>query len=170
MKKMQSTWTNDLDAKTFYLEMIANLTSSLERVIGCEDAEGYLALVGAEMGCDLYNAYLSELKVSERTLEKIADVLVDLKAHIEGGFAIESVKDGQIILTNTHCPFGEKALGRQSLCMMTSSVFGTISSEAAGQANVDIQKSIAAGDGYCRVVVHLNKPDAPGKRYFGRTS
>lgn len=166
---MQSAWTDNLDAKQFYLEMLANLTSSLERVIGCEDAEGYLALVGAEMGHDLFNAYSSDLEAPDQTLEKIAAVLVDLKTHIEGGFAIEAISDGKITLTNTRCPFGEKALGRRSLCMMTSSVFGTISSEAAGQANVDIQKSIAAGDGCCRVIVYLNQPDAPGKRYFGRS-
>ncbi len=165
---MSSHWTHELDKTGFYLEMIANLTSSLERVIGYEDAEGYLALVGSEMGHDLYKTYCSDAGVSDLPIEKIAEVLVDLKARIDGGFSIESIEDGKITLVNTRCPFGEKASGRQSLCMMTSSVFGTISSEAAGQANVDIQQSIAAGDTCCRVVIYLNQPDAPGKRYFGR--
>lgn len=165
---MSSHWTHELNKTGFYLEMIANLTSSLERVIGYEDAEGYVALVGSEMGHVLYKTYCSDAGVPDLPIEKIAEVLVDLKARIDGGFSIESIEDGKITLVNTRCPFGEKALGRQSLCMMTSSVFGTISSEAAGQANVDIQKSIAAGDTCCRVVIYLNQPDAPGKRYFGR--
>ena len=164
---MPSHWAKDLDKTGFYLEMIAKLTSSLEHVIGYEDAEGYLALVGSEMGRDLYQTYCSDSGMSDLDIEKLAEILVDLKAHIDGGFSIDSIEDGKITLVNTSCPFGEKALGRQSLCMMTSSVFGTISSEAAGQANVDIEKSIAAGDGCCHVVVYLNQPDAPGKRYFG---
>ena len=165
---MSSHWTEELDTTGFYLEMIANLTSSLEHVIGNEDAEGYLALVGSQMGRELYKAYCTDAGVSDLPIEKISEILVDLKARIDGGFSVESLEDGKITLVNTRCPFGEKALGRQSLCMMTSSVFGTISSEATGQANVDIQQSIAAGDGCCRVVVYLNQPDAPGKRYFGR--
>ena len=165
---MSSPWTDDLDKTKFYLEMIANLTSSLERVIGNEDAEGYLALVGSEMGHDLYKAYCSGTGAPDLTVEKIAKVLVDLKTRIDGGFSIESVEDGKITLINDRCPFGEKAVGREFLCMMTSSVFGTISSEAAGQANVDIRESLAAGDTCCRVVVYLNQPEAPGKRYFGR--
>lgn len=166
--KMTSIWTDGLDRTKFFLEMISNLTSALEQVVGCEDAEGYLALVGTQMGDALYTAYLAGSAPNEVTLEKIAKVLVELKSQIGGDFSIEKIEDDRVILTNTRCPFGEKALGRQSLCMMTSTVFGTISSKAKGQANVDIQKSIAAGDGCCHVVVHLNQPQAPGKRYFGK--
>lgn len=166
---MYALWTQELDKTRFYLEMIAKLTSSLERVIGYEDAEGYLALVGSEMGRDLFEVYYSDGALSDMAIERLADVLVDLKAHIDGGFSVESIEDGKITLVNTQCPFGAKAEGRQSLCMMTSSVFGTISSRVAGQANVDILQSIAAGDPGCRVVVYLNQPEAPGKRYFRRT-
>jgi hypothetical protein len=164
---MSTHWADDLNKTDFYLEMIATLTSSLERVVGLEDAEGYLALVGAEMGHDLYSSYCAKSHARDLPVDNIAKVLVDLKSRIDGGFSIESVGDGKITLVNTRCPFGKKAVGRQSLCMMTSTVFGTISSEAAGQANVDIEQSIAAGDERCRVVVYLNQPEAPGKRYFG---
>lgn len=166
---MSSHWTQDLDKTGFYLELIANLTSSLERVIGCEDAEGYLALVGSEMGHDLYRSYCTDAGLKDLPIERIAEVLVDLKSHIDGGFSIDSIEDGKITLVNTRCPFGAKAFGRQSLCMMTSTVFGTIASEAAGQANVDIEESIAAGDKGCRVVIYLNQPEAPGRRYFSET-
>ena len=73
---MSSLWTDDLDKTRFYLEMITNLTSSLERVIGYEDTEGYLALVGSEMGHDLYKAYCSDSGKPDLTAEAIAKVLV----------------------------------------------------------------------------------------------
>jgi predicted ArsR family transcriptional regulator len=164
---MSLHWADDLNSTGFYLEMLATLTSALERVVGLEDAEGYLALVGAEMGHDFHMSYCATSPSGDLPVDRIANVLVDLKAHIDGGFSIEAVENGKITLVNTRCPFGEKVKGRQSLCMMTSTLFGTISAEAAGQANVDIQQSIAAGDPGCRVVIHLNQPEAPGKRYFG---
>ena len=164
---MSSQWADDLNRTEFYLQMIAKLTSSLERIVGFEDAEGYLALVGSEIGNDLFRSYFADASAGDFSMDQIAKALVDLKSRIDGGFSIESIEGGKITLVNDKCPFGEKVLGRESLCMMTSSVFGTISSEVAGQANVEIQQSIAAGDGGCRVVVYLNQPEAPGKRYFG---
>ena len=34
--------------------------------------------------------------------------------------------EDRIVLGNRRCPFGEKVLGRPSMCMMTSNVFGSI--------------------------------------------
>lgn len=157
----------DLDQTSFYLEVLAHLTTSLERVIGLDDAEGYFGIVGTAVGDRLSAAYADIFEARGMSAEQIGAVLVDLKRRIDGGFRILSVEDDVITLYNDRCPFGDKALGRKSLCMMTSNVFGTIASEAAGQANVELQKTIAAGDGCCRVVVHLNRPDAPGLQYFG---
>lgn len=157
-----------LDRTSFFLDMIAHLSSSLEQVIGLDDAEGYFSLVGAAIGTDLSAQYRTNLGHDDLSIGEIAKVLVDLKQRIDGGFRVESVDDDKIVLVNTRCPFGEKAVGRTSLCMMTSNVFGTIAADAAGCATVDIQQSIAAGHGGCRVVVHLNTVSAPGNQYFAK--
>jgi len=55
--------------------------------------------------------------------------------------------------------------------MMTSNVFGTLASANLGYARVDLEETIARGDGRCRVVVHLREDEAgaqaPGLEYFG---
>jgi hypothetical protein len=55
--------------------------------------------------------------------------------------------------------------------MMTSNVFGTIAADNLGYGKVELQRTIAAGDPECRVVVYLSPtPDAqaaPGREYYG---
>jgi len=72
---------------------------------------------------------------------------------------------------NRVCPFAEKVVGRESMCMMTSNVFGTIAARNLGYARVELEETIARGDAGCRVVVHL-VPDVDvetvsGREYFG---
>jgi hypothetical protein len=54
--------------------------------------------------------------------------------------------------------------------MMTSNVFGAIAAENLGYAKVELQQTIARGDGGCRVVVYLRPtPEseaAEGREYF----
>ena len=74
------------------------------------------------------------------------------------------------MLGNRACPFADKVLGRPSMCMMTSNVFGSIAAENLGYAKVVLQETIAQGHPGCRVVVHL-KPTAEadaaeGREYF----
>lgn len=40
---------------------------------------------------------------------------------------------------------GEKVLGRESMCMMTSNVFGYIAAQNTGYAKVELQETIARG-------------------------
>ncbi len=159
--------TDPFDRTGFFLEMITELSGSLEQVIGLEDAEGYFSLVGTTIGTKMSAQYRKASGHDDLSAEEVAQALVDLKTRIDGGFSVESINGGQITLVNTRCPFGDKVIGRRSLCMMTSNVFGTIAADAAGRATVDLQETIAAGDQGCRVVVHLGRSDTPGMQYFG---
>jgi hypothetical protein len=72
------------------------------------------------------------------------------------------------VFGNTACPFGDKVIGRESMCMMTSNVFGHIAAQNLGYARIELQDTIARGGVGCRVVLHL-RPDAEtgfGKEYF----
>ena len=102
--------------------------------------------------------------------DHVAAVLVDLKRRIGGGFALVAADEGRLEYLNTRCPFGEKVLGRESMCMMTSNVFGLIAAENLGYAKVELDETIARGDGRCRVLVHLDPVggvDIAGREYFG---
>ncbi|MFF8726272.1 methanogen output domain 1-containing protein [Streptomyces sp. NPDC015171] len=159
----------DLDRDVFLRTLVRELATSLESVIGLEEASGYISLVGQAVGTQIDEMYLKALGVDRLTREQVAEGLVDLKRRIKGDFFVIEQDDTRIVLGNRACPFAEKVLGRESMCMMTSNVFGTVAARNLGYASVELRETIARGDAGCRVVVHLVPGAGPvtGREYFG---
>ncbi|MFJ8361998.1 methanogen output domain 1-containing protein [Streptomyces sp. NPDC093984] len=161
----------DLDRDVFMRGLVRELATSLESVVGLEEASGYISLVGQSVGLQINEAYTEAIGLPQLTREQVADVLVDLKQRIEGDFYLISQDEHRIVLGSRSCPFAEKVLGRESMCMMTSNVFGTIAAQNLGYARVELEETIARGATGCRVVVHLEPEldlgDEPGREYFG---
>jgi hypothetical protein len=70
--------------------------------------------------------------VFTRTLiRELAGALEDVVGidRIQGNFFIIEEHEDKIVLGNTACPFAEKVIGRRSMSMMTSNVFGHIASQ-----------------------------------------
>ena len=154
------------DSEQFMKELLRELAGVLEDAVGLEEAEGFISLVGGRIGQQMDTEYKAAMNKTELDAEHISQVLVDLKARIDGGFSVESVSEEKIVLVNTRCPFGKFVNGRESLCMMTSNVFGRIAANNLGYARVDIKESIARGDTGCRVDVYLEPGDG-GRDYYG---
>lgn len=159
-----------LDRDVFLRSLVRELAGTLEDVVGLDEAAGFVSVVGQNIGREINHDYLVAAGVSNLTREQVAAVLVDLKRRIQGDFYIIEQDDEKIVLGNRACPFAEKVIGRPSLCMMTSNVFGSIAAENLGYAKVEIQEAIARGDAGCRVVVHLQPTPAaeavPGREYY----
>ncbi len=160
------------DRDQFLRELLRELSGTLENVIGLDEAEGFISIVGSRMG-DMMNAeYTTHMGGERLTLIQVAAALVDLKRRIGGNFTVDSLTDDAIVLVNSKCPFGEYVKDRPSLCMMTSNVFGRIAAENNGYAKVQIDEAIARGHHQCRIVISL-RPDAEKKssserEYFQR--
>lgn len=160
----------DLERDIFLRSLLRELAGTLEETVGLEQAAGYVSVVGDRIGHVIDDLYKRALDVDQLDRAQVADVLVDLKRRIEGDFYVIDQDDDRIVLGNNACPFAEKVVGRPSLCMMTSNVFGSIAAENLGYARVELQETIAEGADGCRVVVHLEPdPDAgvaTGREYF----
>ncbi|MFF8833401.1 methanogen output domain 1-containing protein [Streptomyces sp. NPDC015131] len=160
----------ELDRDVFLRGLVRELATSLESVVGLEEASGYISLVGQSVGSQINDAYTRALRLPRLDREQVADVLVDLKQRIGGDFYLISQDDERIVLGSRSCPFAEKVLGRESMCMMTSNVFGTIAARNLGYARVELEETIARGSTGCRVVVHLTPDPVPddedGREYF----
>lgn len=158
-----------LNRDLFLRRLLRELAGTLEDVVGIEEASGYISVVGAAIGEQIDSEYKRALRVDRLSREQVARVLVDLKRRIEGDFFVIEENEERIVLGNRVCPFGELVLGRPSLCMMTSNVFGRIVAENLGYARVELSEAIARGHPGCRVVVHLtpsDKADPQGREYF----
>ncbi len=159
-----------LERDVFLRTLLRHLAGTLQKVVGLEEASGFISVVGQEMGDEINRAYKEALAVSNLNREQVADVLVDLKRRIQGDFYVIEQTDEKIVLGNRACPFAEKVMGRPALCMMTSNVFGSIAADNLDYAKVALEQTIANGDAECRVVVYL-KPtseadSAQGREYF----
>jgi predicted ArsR family transcriptional regulator len=148
-----------LQRDVFLRDLIRHLSGTLQDVIGLEEAAGFVSVVGQRVGEEINTAYKNALQVDALSREQVSDVLVDLKRRIQGDFYIIEENDEKIVLGNKKCPFEDKVIGRPSMCMMTSNVFGLIASDNLGYARVELAKTIAEGAPECLVVVHL-KPEA----------
>ena len=160
-----------LDRDVFMRSLLRTLAGTLEEVAGLDEAEGLISVVGGSLGAELDERYRAALQVDQLTPQQVGEVLVDLKRRIDGAFFIISQDEDRIVFGNQACPFGDKVLGRPSLCMMTSNVFGSIAADNLGYARVELEETIAEGATGCRVVVHLTADDdhhRSGREYYPR--
>lgn len=139
--------------------VLRELAGILEQTVGEREAEAYVNYVGLSLGRVLNTTYREAFSVPRLDPRQVASTLVDLKARIDGQFTIESMDDERIILVNSACPFGDKVVGRPSLCRMTANVFGFVTAENLGYARVEITEAIARGDAGCRVVINFTRRD-----------
>jgi predicted ArsR family transcriptional regulator len=156
-----------LERDSFLRDVVRELAGTLQDVVGLEEASGFISIVGHNIGTQIDKDYRSALGLSNLTREQVAEVLVDLKRRINGDFYIIEESEEKIVLGNRACPFAEQVIGRPSICMMTSNVFGSIAAENLGYAKVELQETIATGSTGCRVVVHLG-PTAEAEACDGR--
>jgi predicted ArsR family transcriptional regulator len=145
----------DLERDGFMRTLIRELAGTLQDVVGTDEAAGFISVVGQRMGDQINAAYRQALQIDRLSPAQVADVLVDLKRRIQGDFYVLEARADRIVFGNRRCPFGDRVVGRPSMCMMTSNVFGVIASRNLGSAKVALDATIAEGAPECRVVVYI---------------
>jgi len=159
-----------LDRDVFLRTLIRELSGTLQDVVGLKEASGYISVVGQNIGSLVNEGYKDALQVSRLSRDQVRDVLNDLKKRIQGDFYVIEENDEKIVFGNRKCPFEDKVLGRESMCMMTSNVFGSIAADNLGYSKVVLEETIARGDSGCRVVLYLKPTEeaqaSEGREYF----
>jgi len=156
-----------LERDVFLRTLVRELAGTLEKVVGVEEASGYVSVVGGVIGEEINRQYRNALAVSSLSREQVRDVLMDLKRRIQGDFYVIEESDEKIVFGNRLCPFAEKVVGRPSMCMMTSNVFGHIAAENLGYGKVELRRTLAEGAPECTVVVYL-RPTEEAREADGR--
>lgn len=159
----------ELERDIFLRSLIRELSGTLEDVIGLEEAAGFISVVGQRIGEQINTEYRRSLGLERLDRATTGAVLVDLKRRIRGDFFVIEESDTHLVLGNRRCPFGDKVVGRRSLCMMTSNVFGVIAAENQGYAHVLVEEAIARGDPGCRIVIQwapTTSAHPEGREYF----
>ena len=149
----------------FFNTMIGSLCETIESVVGMEDAETFIGIVGRRVG----QSEAARLDPADAcTPADVAEHLQNFKQAIGGDFRVDSVEGSKIVFSNHRCPFAKQAAGRPSLCMMTTNVFGRVAADATGYARVNVREALARGDSRCLVSVDLEwDPEGDGQEFFG---
>ncbi|MCC5603076.1 methanogen output domain 1-containing protein [Nostoc favosum] len=144
-----------IERDQFLRTMIRELAGTLQDVVGIEQAEGFLNVVGYRTGKHVNHVYQNALQLSNLSRNQVTAVLVDWKRRIQGDFYVIEETDEKIVLGNRRCPFAEQVEGREAMCVMTSNIFGAIAADNLGYARVELQETIARGGQECKIVIHL---------------
>lgn len=149
----------------FLNTMIGTLCETIEDVVGVEDAEAFIGIVGRRLGgcarCEFGEAEAASPEV-------VAQHLADAKNRIGAEFVVKDVDGSKITFANTRCPFRAESTGRASLCKITTNFFGRIAAEATGYARVDVKEALSRGDGRCLITVDLEREtNGDGQEFYG---
>lgn len=141
-----------LTGTVFLSKLITQYAYIHEKTVG-KTAEEYIHQIGLRTGEWIENFYGD--KDAEWSVDKYAEVIVDLKNSIGGHFYIASVHPDYVVVKAKECPFGEVVQDAPHLCHMTSSVFGGIASRKFGYSKVVLRKRIALGESGCEVAIYF---------------
>ncbi|BDI15163.1 hypothetical protein ANSO36C_09650 [Nostoc cf. commune SO-36] len=158
-----------IERDQFLRTMIRELAGTLQDVVGIEQAEGFLNVVGYRTGQHVNHIYQNALQLSNLSRNQVTAVLIDWKRRIQGDFYVIEETDEKIVLGNRKCPFAEQVEGRESMCVMTSNIFGAIAADNLGYARVELQDTIARGAQECKIVIYLQPSeelDFTAQEYF----
>ena len=159
-----------LERDVFLRTLVRELAGTLESVVGIDEASGFISVVGQRVGEWIDAEYKHALGTDKLDQAQVIDVLIDLKRRIQGDFFLVEANESRIVLGNRVCPFADKVIGRPSMCMMTSNVFGTITAQNLGRSKVVLNQTIAQGAPSCRVTVYFkasaDADAADGREYF----
>ncbi|RLQ96144.1 methanogen output domain 1-containing protein [Falsibacillus albus] len=143
-----------LTGTIFLSKLITQYAYIHEKTVG-KTASEYIRQMGLRTG-EWIEGFYGE-RDEEWTVDRYAEIIVDLKNSIGGHFYIASVHPDHVVVKARICPFGELVKDAPHLCNMTSSVFGGIASRKFGYSKVTLRKRIAMGDSGCEIAVYFNE-------------
>ncbi|MFN4279188.1 hypothetical protein [Thermosynechococcus sp.] len=100
----------DLQSASFLQNLRGLMAETLEDVVGLDDASGFIALVGQQMRNQINELYTQALGDRPLDAKTVAQILIDLKNRIEGGFFLIEQDEERIVLGNQHCRLADAAL------------------------------------------------------------
>ncbi|CAN7212697.1 methanogen output domain 1-containing protein [Rossellomorea sp. LjRoot5] len=148
-----------LTGTIFLSKLITQYARIHQKTVG-KTADEYIRQIGLRTGEWIESLYGK--KDEEWTIERYAEVIIDLKNSIGGHFYISEVHPDHVVVKAKGCPFGETVKDAPHLCNMTSSVFGGIASRKFGYSKVVLRKRIAVGDSGCEVAIYFR--DTPAEK------
>ena len=158
-----------LDRDSFLTSLMGELASTLQDVVGPDEASGCMSAAGERVGELINEGYKSALSVQELPRSRISEVLVDVSRRIASGFEIVEEEDDRIVMINRTCSCGDKPREGGGMCVMTPNVLGVIVAENLGYARVVLERKPIGGVSACLLRIYFQSTGGEskqGREYF----
>jgi hypothetical protein len=96
----------------FLRTLLRHPAGTLQKVVGVEEAAGFIRVLGQETGEEINQGCREALGVSRLTRERVADVLVDLGRRTQGDFHVIEQDDEKFVQGDRAGPSAEKVIDR----------------------------------------------------------
>lgn len=90
-----------------------------------------------------------------KEIMQTANISCSVLNKLGGSFSVKEVNQKGYTMRNNKCPWGENGKINPVLCMMTKAIFARIGIHVYKDVNVDVEKTIAGGDGYCLIKIYM---------------
>ncbi len=134
-----------IEAQNDFKTIMADLLPFLLRDIHPDKKTGVIRQMSQQVEDYLWTKYIQDMPTD---ISQTADISCSIMNRLGGGFSVETIDDTGFTVKNTKCPWADSSIN-PVLCMLTKAIFTRIGMRVYDNIQVDIEKTIAGGDGYC---------------------
>jgi DNA-binding response OmpR family regulator len=143
-----------IEAQNDFKTIMANLLPFLLENIPPDKRTEIIMQMSKQVEEVVWEKYIHEPPADLPQATKISTDIMNL---LGGEFSLERVSEKTSTVTNKKCPWGDYGSINPVLCMLTRAIFTRTAISVSRNINVEVTKTIAAGDGHCLVEVYLRE-------------
>jgi CheY-like chemotaxis protein len=134
-----------IEAQNDLKTIMADLLPFLLRDIHPDKKTEVIRQMSQQVEDYLWTKYIQEMPAD---ISQTAGISCSIMNRLGGSFSVETIDDRGFTAKNIKCPWADSNIN-PVLCMLTKAIFTRIGMRVYDNIQVDIEKTIAGGDGYC---------------------
>ena len=134
-----------IEAQNDFKTIMADLLPFLLRDIHPDKKTEVIRQMSQQVEDYLWTKYIQDMPAD---ISQTAGISCSIMNRLGGSFSVETIDDRGFTVKNAKCPWADSSIN-PVLCMLTKAIFTRIGMRVYDNIQVDIEKTIAGGDGYC---------------------
>ena len=140
-----------IEAQNDFKTIMANLLPLMLESIPLEKKSQVIKEMSKRVEDVLAKKYITESSVN---MEQAATTACNIMDLLGGDFQVLKTQEKSSTIRCNVCPWGEYGTISPVLCMLTKAIFTKIGVRINKNINVDVNKTIAGGDGHCLIEIY----------------
>lgn len=141
-----------IEAQNEFKTIMTNMLPLLLQSINPAKMTEVISQMSGQVEDVIWSRYIHDMP---KEIMQTANISCSVLNKLGGSFSVEEVNEKGYVIRNNKCPWGEHGKINPVLCMMTKAICARIGIHVYKGVNVDIEKTIAGGDGYCLIKIYM---------------